>query len=661
VSGVLKAVTAVISVATLVLLVRITPTILKIPDQLAHQRFRELIENAPDAILQVDARGTIVIANHSAEQIFGYTREELIGSNVDLLIPIGTRGAHAGHRDGFMHAGVVRSMGEGLGDLHARRKDGTEVCVEIALSPVKTEDGMFVTAVIRDVTERKLAEKKLEEARRLADRRYRDLIEDAPDAIVQVDAQGTIVIANRTAEMIFGYTREELLGSNVDLLIPMGNRGAHPGHRDGFVRGGVTRPMGEGLGDLHARRKDGSEISVEIALSRLQADEGVHVTAVIRDVTERMRIERELERTRLRLASVLDNTSVGVYAVDRDWMFTYVNENARKLLREMGDVMGRDLRTAFPDQRASTYERLEHVMSTRLPVAFESYYPPLDLSTNISAHPLDDGGITIYFTDISAQRRMERELELERAQRNQRIEVLARLSSGLAHEIKNPLAIIHARASDLKELAETGEVDRVEIKRACASIVHTSDRAIRILRGVAAMARVGTHETMQPEAVDGLVQQAVELVQGRFNVAGIGLQVEVPKGLPLLECREVQIGQILVNLLNNAFDAVDGDARNERWVRVAVSLQGDAEHEDHVERLQISVIDSGPGVAPEHKERLMQTFFTTKSMGAGIGIGLSVSRTIAEDHGGQLELRECDGHTCFCLTLPVKAGQEVIA
>jgi C4-dicarboxylate-specific signal transduction histidine kinase len=343
--------------------------------------------------------------------------------------------------------------------------------------------------------------------------------------------------------------------------------------------------------------------------------------------------------------------------VDRDWKFTYVNENARVLLKEMGDVMGKDLRTAFPDQQASTREKLEQVMATRQPVAFESYYAPIDLSTNISAHPLEDGGMTIYFTDISAQKRLERELERERELRQQRLEVLARLSSGLAHEIKNPLAIIHARASDLAELAEEGEVDRAQIGKACASIVQTSNRAIRILHGIAAMARVGTHDPMQGAGIAGLVQQAVALVEGRYKVAGIRLEVSVPEDLPLLECREVQISQILVNLLNNAFDAVEGDPRSERWVRVEVSVQPGAEHENDIDRLEISVIDGGPGVAPEHRERLMQTFFTTKSMGAGIGIGLSVSRAIAEDHGGQLELKDCDGPTCFTLTLPVKAGR----
>jgi signal transduction histidine kinase len=111
-------------------------------------------------------------------------------------------------------------------------------------------------------------------------------------------------------------------------------------------------------------------------------------------------------------------------------------------------------------------------------------------------------------------------------------------------------------------------------------------------------------------------------------------------------------------LLNNAFDAVDTDPKSERWARVVVLLKPGAEHEDKIDRIQISVMDGGPGVAPEHRERLMQSFFTTKSLGAGIGIGLSVSRTIAEEHGGQLELRSHEGHTCFRLTLPATASHK---
>jgi C4-dicarboxylate-specific signal transduction histidine kinase len=357
------------------------------------------------------------------------------------------------------------------------------------------------------------------------------------------------------------------------------------------------------------------------------------------------------------MISVLESTTVCVLAVDRMWNIHYMNRNAASLLSVGRDIQGMTLWDAFPAQLQEERAVMMKVMETRQPVSYESFYAPLDLTTTVQAHPWANGGLAVFFSDISAQKRLERELDEERARRNQRIEVLARLSSGLAHEIKNPLAIIHARASDLRELAEEGEVDRAEIAKTCASIVQTSDRAIRILRGVAAMARVGTHDPMVDADVAGMVQQAVELVEGRYRVAGIRLKTNIPGNLPMLECREVQISQILLNLLNNAFDAVNSDARSERWVRVQITIQPGTQHENHIDRLQIAVIDGGPGVAPEHKERLMQTFFTTKSMGAGIGIGLSVSRTIAEEHGGQLELRESDGHTCFLLTLPVSAGK----
>jgi PAS domain S-box-containing protein len=646
VSGTAKAATAAISIATLLVLVRITPIVLKIPEELADRRFRELIEDAPDAILQVDATGTILIANRTAERMFGYSLEELLGSNVDLLIPIGDRGAHPAHRYGFMRSGTTRAMGKGMGDLHARRKDGSEISVEIALSRTKGAAGMCVTAMIRDVTERKLADLELAST----NERLSSVLDNTKVGIYAVDSAWTICYINDNAKHTLRHMGN-VLGKDLWTSFP-----------------DLAAETSAHLREVMATREAVMFESYYEPLNlwtnvKIHPWKATGITVYFSDIGERKRAERELEVTGHRLASVLDNTSVGVYAVDRDWKFTYVNENAKLLLKEMGNVMGKDLRIAFPDQQASTRKRLEQVMATRVPVAFESYYPTLDLSTNISAHPLDDGGITIYFTDISAQRRLERELDEERARRQQRIEVLARLSSGLAHEIKNPLAIIHARASDLAELAEEGEVDRVEIGKTCASIVQTSDRAIRILRGVAAMARVGTHDPMQPADVAGMVAQSVELVEGRYKVAGIRLNTEVPEGLPRLECREVQISQILVNLLNNAFDAVDSDPRSERWVRIVVSVQPGAQHENHIDRLQISVMDGGPGVAPEHKERLMQTFFTTKSMGAGIGIGLSVSRAIAEDHGGQLELRERDRHTCFRLTLPVKAGrpEEIVA
>ncbi len=127
---------------------------------LAEDRFRELIENAPDAILQVDSSGKILIANRTAELMFGYTREELLGENVDILVPAMVRGRHMQHRDSFAKSPQVRPMGRGI-ELSAMRKDGLEIPVEISLSPSHRDDGINVTAVVRDVSERRQSESQM--------------------------------------------------------------------------------------------------------------------------------------------------------------------------------------------------------------------------------------------------------------------------------------------------------------------------------------------------------------------------------------------------------------------------------------------------------------------------------------------------------------------
>jgi two-component system, NtrC family, sensor kinase len=361
----------------------------------------------------------------------------------------------------------------------------------------------------------------------------------------------------------------------------------------------------------------------------------------------------DLEKSDRRTASVLENSTVCAIAVDSKWKVHYINSNAMKLLKIEGHFQqGTTLWDLFPGQQASERDLILAVMETRQPASFEGYYLPLDLSSTAQVHPWDGGGIAVFFSDVSEQKRLQRELERERATRNQRIEVLAQFSAGLAHEIKNPLAIIHARASDLAEFAAEGNAPSIEmVAKACGSILKTADRALRILHGLVALARDGTHDPKQEAEIQGMVHLAMELVQRRYETHGITLEMIVPAGLPKVECRDVQIGQVLLNLLNNAFDAIDTSPLSERWVRIEASL------EQAGEEVLIDIIDGGPALTEETREHLMEAFYTTKPLGEGIGIGLSVSRAIAEEHGGSLDLRDCKGHTCFRLTLPVHASQ----
>ncbi len=354
-----------------------------------------------------------------------------------------------------------------------------------------------------------------------------------------------------------------------------------------------------------------------------------------------------------RLNSVLESTSDGVLTIDFNWQVLYANRVAQET-NPGKELLGRSLWESFPPLHGSTAEeQLTIAMVRRFSTTYEEHYPPYDQWFRVHAFPSTDG-ITLFFSNITAEKKLQLQLQQEKELKEQRIEALGHMAGGLAHEINNPLSIIQARASDLKEIADEGvPVPSMAVQSACESILRTCGRAVRILRGLQGFAREGSKDPMQTASVQAIADQTVELVVRRFQTHKVDLQVTVQPALPGLECREVQISQIILNLLNNAFDAVDSSGKQERWVRlqIAQAASGDSPG------LCIEVIDSGLGVDEKSKSHLMEPFFTTKPVGSGLGVGLSLSRAIARDHHGTLELTSVDGHTCFRLLLPFTQPQ----
>jgi PAS domain S-box-containing protein len=251
-------------------------------------KFRGLLEAAPDAMIVVDERGEIVLLNLQAEKQFGYRRDELLGQMVTSIVPRGFAERLAA--DGLRSAedALAQHIGTGI-ELTARRKDGSEFPIEIMLSPLRSPEGMLVTAAIRNISVRKDAEEHLVQM----ENRYRGLLEAAPDAMVVVNQAGKIVLLNLQAETQFGYRRDELLGQKMSNIVPAGFPERLVADSLRSAEDALAQQIGTGI-ELTARRKDGSEFPIEIMLSPLESAEGVLVTAAIRNITARKHSEAQL-------------------------------------------------------------------------------------------------------------------------------------------------------------------------------------------------------------------------------------------------------------------------------------------------------------------------------------------------------------------------------
>jgi PAS domain S-box-containing protein len=404
-------------------------------------------------------------------------------------------------------------------EYRLRRSDGEYRWVLDSGTPRFAPNGAFLGYIgsCIDITERKRGEEK-----------FRLVLDAAPNAMIMVDSAGVINFANGPAATVFGYSLRELIGCEVETLIPERFRNQHAGYRKGFLSEPSSRAMGAGR-DLFGRRKDGSEFPVEVGLNPIRTAQGLFVLASVIDITARKQAELEHQRQNMELARV------------------------------------------------------------------------------------------------------------------GRVAVMGELAASLAHEVNNPIGAIVANASAGQRLLATGKIETEELTELLGDIVADGRRAGEIIQGIRNMVRKGEARRALIQIGD-VIRELLRIVHADAIGRDVKVAVEVDSDSGRVLADRVQLLQVLLNLTLNAFEAMSAVRPDSRRLAIRAGRNGNGD-------ILVSLRDSGPGFPSGMAEQLFEPFFSTKV--EGTGMGLAISRSIIEAHGGTLSAENCDeGGACFTVCLP---------
>jgi PAS domain S-box-containing protein len=318
-------------------------------DENAAKRLSSLLDSAVDAIISVDDSQRIVLYNRAAERIFGWPASEALGRPLSMLLPERFRPGHAAHVARFGATGVTSRRMSGSTVVYGLRSNGDEFPVDASISQVDTPEGKLYTVILRDVTERVQAER--EQARLAA--RLSGLLDSAMDGIITVDADQRIVLYNRAAERIFGWSTAQVLGRPLDMLMPARYRGSHHEQVRRFGETGVSSRRMGGTAVINGLRADGEEFPIDASISQLDTAEGKLFTVILRDVTERVRAQQELaalaaeasgvrEQEKARIARELHDElaqSLTALKMDTMWLRDQLQQDPAAAMARLDDML----------------------------------------------------------------------------------------------------------------------------------------------------------------------------------------------------------------------------------------------------------------------------------------------------------------------------------
>jgi two-component system, chemotaxis family, CheB/CheR fusion protein len=629
---------------------------------------RIFLDSALDCIITMDATGRVREFNPASERVFGIMRADAIGKELaELIIPARLRERHRQGLAHYLKTGEGPLLGK-LIEIEALRRDGAEIWVQLAISAVEIDGAPIFTAYLRDITERRRTED--------ANRRLAAIVESFGDAIISTDLDESITSWNEEAERLFGYRADETIGKPITILVPPERHDEELGIIERFRQGErIVRY------DTIGRRKDGTLLDISLSVSPIKDEHGqiIGASRIARDITERARNDRR-RATQYMVASLLaDSRSLTeastqilqAVAASGDWAFAAIwayDETARGLrcqhvwhetsdrVKKFSDLSsvitlasGKGLPGRVWESKKPTwvYDVTRDPNFPRAPYAKEAdlhggFAFPLfsrgeingimELFSHKVVEPDKDllrmveslgSQIGLFIERLKIEQELERERENAEAANAARDRFLAMVS----HELRAPLMPVVTWAGATAKQSNLSP----EIQEGLKLLCRNAELQARLIQDLLDLGRVTRRMLkLQPGLADAheLLHSALDIVRGDMEDRHPKLSVNLAAPRHELIADPSRLQQVFWSVLRNAckFTPEHG----------AVSVRS---YNPDPETITIEISDTGAGIEPQFINRIFDPFERGDSHREGLGLGLAMSKTLVEMHGGTIRAR----------------------
>ena len=618
------------------------------------KRYKTLLEFANDGIILINKKGEIIEFSRKAEEIMGYSADEVIGRRVEFLAP---PEVIESQRKGFKR--VIKEgrtyIPGGLQEIEWVGKKGNRIPLEISQFVIDTkEEGIILGAFIRDITERKQAEEALKES----EGRYRTVVQTASDAIISTDEKGRIIFWNRAAESIFGYSADEAIGKSFTIILPEQLKERNiEGIKRAVSKGGSSY-FGKVV-EVTMLRKDGSEFTAETSRAMRKTGEGIFFTVVIRDITERKRMEEALQREKEFSKMIIETADVLIVSLDLEGKVVLFNKKAEEVTGySRSEVIGKDFFEVLYLGRDKAYfikmtqEIMQGKTVTPIDVSLNTKSGEERIISNRGTLLKDNEGNTIGLLGIGLDVTEKRKME-EKLIQSEKLRALGELSGGMAHDFNNMLAAILGRAQLLMmNLESFPGAERRKIfpllKQGLQVIERAASDGAETVRRVQEFSRIRADDrefiTLD---LNEVVNHSLDFTRARWKgeaeLKGIRFRIkkDLSPNTPIMG-KPSELREVLTNLINNALDAMPQGGKigiktfkENTWVCLKIE-------------------DTGVGMPSHILENIFDPFYTTKGPKA-TGLGMSVSYGIITRHRGTITVDSIEEKgTTFTIKIPMR-------